>query len=98
VESRKRVGLCAQALDLWVELYAAEAGNLALKLKATGGVYLAGGIAPQVRVRLQSAAFVGAFSDKGRMRGLLESIPVHLILEDRVALLSAARCAAALVP
>ncbi len=89
-----RSPLCDRALDLWVELLGAEAGNLALKLKATGGVYLAGGIAPRVRERLDGPAFRRAFTGKGRMRPLLESIPVHLIREERVALLGAA-CRAA---
>lgn len=86
-------GLCLQALDLFVSLYGAEAGNLALKTMATQGIYLGGGIAPKIIVKLQSPAFISAFSDKGRMRPLLETIPVWVILNPETALLGAARYA-----
>jgi glucokinase len=89
-----RSALCDQALDLFVVLYGAEAGNLALKFKATGGVYVGGGIAPKIIERLGQPPFVSAFLDKGRMRALLERIPVKVILNTRTALLGAARCAA----
>ena len=89
-----RSPLCAQALDLFVGLYGAEAGNLALKLMATGGVYVGGGIAPKNLQWLHRGAFLAAFLAKGRMRGLLEAMPVRIILSDRTALLGAARCAA----
>jgi glucokinase len=89
-----RCELCSRALDLFVSLYAAEAGNLALKLLATGGVYLGGGIAPKILSRLQKPEFLRSFSGKGRMRELLETIPVSVILDDETALLGAARCAA----
>ncbi len=87
-------GLCAQALDLFVSLYGAEAGNLALKLMATGGIYVGGGIAPKILAKLQDATFMEAFVAKGRMRPLLERIPVRVMLNDKTALLGAARYAA----
>ncbi len=86
--------LCGKALDLFVSLYGAEAGNLALKVMATGGVFLGGGIAPKILPKLQGPAFREAFVAKGRMRRLLEAIPVRVILNDKTALLGAARYAA----
>ncbi len=87
-------GLCVQALDLFVSLYGAEAGNLALKVLATGGVYLGGGIAPKIIRKLQDPIFLNAFTAKGRLKPLLQAIPVRVILNDKTALLGAARCAA----
>lgn len=86
--------LCARALELFVQLYGAEAGNLALKMMATGGLYIGGGIAPKNLDAMRSGAFVEAFRAKGRMRPLLEAMPVRLILEPRTALFGAAQCAA----
>jgi glucokinase len=86
--------LCGQALDLFVSLYGAEAGNLALKVLAAGGVFLGGGIAPKILPRLRQPAFLQAFVDKGRMRKLLEAIPVRVILNENTALLGAAHYAA----
>lgn len=86
--------LCVSALDLFVSLYGAEAGNLALKMMATGGVYIGGGIAPKILDKLKGPAFMQAFSAKGRMRPLLESMPVRVIKNDKTALLGAARYAA----
>ena len=87
--------LCGQVLDLFVSLYGAEAGNVALRTLATGGVYLGGGIAPKVIERLKGPGFMLAFTTKGRLSPLLENIPVRVILNDRTALLGAGRCAAA---
>jgi len=84
-----------QALDLWISVYGAEAGNLALKAMATGGIFLGGGISPKILPKLTGPLFMRAFADKGRLRPLLESIPVHVITNDKAALLGAARCAAA---
>lgn len=83
--------LCMEALDLFVSLYGAEAGNMALKVMATGGVYLGGGIAPKIIAKLREPIFMNAFSAKGRMRPLLQTIPVRVILNPKVALLGAAR-------
>jgi glucokinase len=85
---------CAQAFELFVFYYGAEAGNLALKLMATGGVYIGGGIAPKILPRLQQGNFLNAFFNKGRMRPLLEATPVRVILKPATALLGAAHCAA----
>jgi len=83
--------LCEQALDIFVSLYGAEAGNVALRGLATGGVYLGGGIAPKIIERLKGPGFMLAFTAKGRLSPLLENIPVRVILNDRTALLGAAR-------
>ncbi len=84
---------CAKALDLFVSFYGAEAGNLALKVMATGGVYVGGGIAPRILRKLQGPLFLAAFTAKGRMRPLMEAMPVHVITKETTALLGAA-CAA----
>jgi glucokinase len=89
-----RCALCMQALDLFVALYGAEAGNLALKVMATGGVFVGGGIAPKIIEKLKDATFMQAFTAKGRLQPLLETIPVHVILNDQTALYGAARYAA----
>jgi glucokinase len=86
--------LCRSALELFVSFYGAEAGNLALKLMATGGVYLGGGIAPKIISILKEPVFMNAFTAKGRMRPLLEDIPVRVIMNAKTALLGAARHAA----
>jgi glucokinase len=88
-------GLCEQALDLFVSVFAAEAGNLALKIMSTGGVYLGGGIAPKMLAKLSGPLFMHAFVGKGRMQPLLEAMPVKVITNDKTALMGAARCAAA---
>jgi glucokinase len=85
--------LCSEALDLFLTLYGREAGNHALKLMASGGVYLGGGIAPRILPRLKSGGFLSAFFDKGRMRPLMEAMPVRVILNEKAALLGAARYA-----
>jgi glucokinase len=85
--------LCEQALDLFVSIYGAEAGNLALKIMSTGGVYLGGGIAPKIVPKLSGPLFIQAFVCKGRMQPLLEAMPVKVITNDKTALLGAARCA-----
>jgi glucokinase len=82
--------LCAGTLDLFVSLYGAEAGNLALKTMATGGIYVGGGIAPKIIEKLKDDAFMQAFFSKGRMHPLLKDIPVRVILNQKTALLGAA--------
>lgn len=86
--------LCMQTLDLFVSLYGSEAGNLALKVLATGGVFLGGGIAPKILSKLKDPIFLNAFTAKGRMKPLLQATPVRVILNDKTALLGAARFAA----
>ena len=87
--------LAEHALDLWISIYGAEAGNLALKLMALGGIFLGGGIAPKLVSKLSGPLFMQAFVGKGRMQPLLESIPVKVITNDKIALYGAARYAAA---
>jgi glucokinase len=83
--------LCKATLDTLVSILGAEAGNLALKVLATGGVYLGGGIPPRILPALQSGAFMEAFRAKGRFRELMSRLPVHVILNPKVGLLGAAR-------
>ena len=87
--------LAEKALDIWIAVYGAEAGNLALKTMATGGMFLAGGISPKVMAKLTGPIFMQAFLEKGRLRSLVEAIPVQVITNDKAGLLGAARCAAA---
>jgi len=82
----ERDDLCIEALNCFVHLYGAEAGNLALKVMSRGGLYLGGGIAPKILPCLQNGIFLNAFFNKGRMRPLLEAMPVRVILNDRAAL------------
>ncbi|HAJ92493.1 MAG TPA: glucokinase [Gammaproteobacteria bacterium] len=83
---QERDEICIEALDLFVHFYGVEAGNLALKMMASGGVYLGGGIAPKIIEKLQGELFMQGFRSKGRMQYLLESMPVQVILNDRTAL------------
>jgi len=82
--------LCRTTLDTFVEVLGAEAGNLALKILATGGVYLGGGIPPRILPVLANGTFTRAFRDKGRFCDLLSQIPVHVILNPKTGLLGAA--------
>ncbi len=86
--------ICREALDLFIRCYGAEAGNLALKLMATGGVFIAGGIAPKLIGRLQQGDFLEAFCAKGRMQGLMEAMPVKVLRNERASLLGPAVFAA----
>jgi glucokinase len=86
--------LCVEALELFASIYGAEAGNLALKALAVGGVFVGGGIAPKIHPKLTDGGFIRAFRDKGRFGALLESIPVQLVRDPRAPLLGAALVAA----
>lgn len=86
--------LCEQTMRLFIEAYGAEAGNLALKLLPYGGVYIAGGIAPKILPLLQEGNFMKAFRDKGRMRPLMDKMPVYVILNPKVGLIGASLYAA----
>lgn len=88
---------CVHALHLWVATYGSEAGNLALKTLARGGVYVGGGIAPKIIEKLQDGTFVEAFCDKAKFRAILSQIPICVILNDDCALLGAASRAAAAI-
>jgi len=83
--------LCVEAVEIFVQIYGAEAGNLALKVLATAGMYLGGGIAPKILSEIQRPQFLEAFLGKGRMKPLLEAIPVLVILNENTALRGAAR-------
>ena len=88
-----RSELCQGAVSLFASVYGAEAGNLALKLMARGGVWIAGGIAPRLLPWMKAPGFLDAFLAKGRMRSLVEAMPVRLITNDRAGLLGAGRWA-----
>lgn len=88
--------ICVRALDLFVSVYGAEAGNLALKVWATQGVYVAGGIAPKILEKLKDGTFISAFFDKGRFRSVMETLPVYVVLDDKTAMKGAARYASKL--
>jgi glucokinase len=90
-----RDALCVTALELFVHLYGVEAGNLALKVMATGGCYIGGGIAPKILQSLTAGGFMEGFCAKGRMRPVLEQMPVRVLLNDRTALFGPAIVAAA---
>lgn len=83
---------CRKALDIFVSIYGAEAGNMALRALAVGGVYVGGGIAPKI-LKAMEGAFLDSFLDKGRLRDFLEKIPVRVITNEKTALLGAAAAA-----
>ncbi len=82
--------ICAETLEMFVSILGSEAGNLAIKVLATGGVYLGGGIPPRILPKLKEPTFMQAFTHKGRFSDLLSRIPVHVILHPQAALLGAA--------
>lgn len=90
--ARKDPG-CVEALNMFVSIFGAVAGNLALTGMTTGGVYLGGGIPPKILSKLKEDIFIKAFTNKGRFKGFLEKIPVKVILNDKAALIGAAYCA-----
>jgi glucokinase len=91
-----RSPVCREALRLFLGVYGAEAGNLALKFLATGGVFVAGGIAASLVPLLKKGPFLEAFRDKGRFRSLLEKVPVSVVLDSNIGLFGATRFAATL--
>jgi glucokinase len=82
--------ICSAAMDLFVGAYGSHAGNLALHVLATGGVYLVGGIAKAILTRLRDGIFIEAFRDKGRMGELLRRIPVSVVVNEHIGLIGAA--------
>jgi glucokinase len=92
--SRAGDPVCRRAVETFCGLYGAEAGNLALKCLATGGIYVAGGIAPKLLPELRDGRFRAAFLAKGRMRPLLEAMPVQVVLDPNTTVLGAAALAA----
>ena len=83
--------LCVEALNVFVSVMGAAAGNLALTAMTTGGVYLGGGIPPKILPKLQEPFFIQAYENKGRFAEVLEKIPVRVILNEKAALLGAAQ-------
>lgn len=86
----KKNRLCVKALDMFVSIYGAAAGNLALQTMAVGGVYIGGGIAPKIIWKLKDGTFMDAFKKKGRLSHIVSQIPVKVIVNERAALLGAA--------
>jgi len=86
----KKSELCAKALEIFIEILGAEAGNMALKIMSLGGIFLGGGIVPKILPAFQELTFMNAFKNKGRFSSLLEQIPIHVILNDTAAVLGAA--------
>jgi len=94
----KACPVCADTLDLWTAIYGSEAGNLALKVLALGGVYVAGGIAVKIIEKIKDGTFFAAFRDKWKFEGLLSNIPVSVVLNESAPLLGAAYEALASLP
>jgi glucokinase len=90
----KEAEICVKALDMFVSMYGAEAGNLALRAKSVRGLYVGGGIAPKILDKLKDGTFMRAFLDKGRYTDLLAAMPVQVVLNDKTALRGAAYYAA----
>lgn len=82
--------ICSEALTVFVSVYGAEAGNLALRSKAVRGLYIGGGIAPKILDKLKDGVFMRAFVDKGRYTDLVKAVPVHVVLNEQAALRGAA--------
>lgn len=93
---KKQAEISTQAVDLFVAMYGAEAGNLALKAMARSGVYLGGGIAPKLLPKLEDGTFMQSFTAKGRYEKLMGQIPVRVIVNDKAALIGAVAVAAEL--
>lgn len=90
----KEAEICVKSLDMFVSMYGAEAGNLALRAKSVRGLYVGGGIAPKILDKLKDGTFMRAFLDKGRYTDLLAAMPVQVVLNDKTALRGAAYYAA----
>ncbi len=87
--------VCTMTVDLWVSICGSEAGNLALKSLACGGIYIAGGIVPKILNEVKEGGFVRAFREKSKFRSLLEQIPIYIVVDEDLPLLGAAVRAAA---
>jgi len=88
------IEVAVRTLEHFASIYGGEAGNLALKVFATGGVFVGGGIAPKILPKLLDGTFFGAFCDKGRFAAFLARIPIKVVVNDACALLGAARLGA----
>ena len=84
---------CVAAVDLWVEMYGSEAGNLAVRSVARGGVYVAGGIALKILPKMTNGKFAAAALKKEKMTAFMESVPIHIVLNEDCPLLGAANVA-----
>jgi glucokinase len=82
--------VCVEVLDWWIDAFGAEAGNLALRVLAYGGVYFAGGIVLKILSKLQLSSFCRSFADKGRLSSVLSNIPISVVLNEDAPLLGAA--------
>lgn len=82
--------VCVETLDLWTNIYGAEAGNLALKVLALGGVYVAGGIAVKILSKMKDGTFFNAFRDKWHFENMLLNVPVSIVLNESAPLIGAA--------
>jgi glucokinase len=89
----KKSAICEQTLDVFVSAYGAETSNCALKFMSTGGIFIGGSIAAKIVPKMKEPTFMQAFLAKGRMRSLLEDIPVKIVMNDSSGLIGAARCA-----
>ena len=94
----KECPVCVETLDLWCAIYGSEAGNLALKVLALGGVYVAGGIAVKIIEKIKDGTFLAAFKDKWKFEGLMSNIPVSVVLNESAPLMGAAYEALASLP
>lgn len=92
----QRDNLSEKTMQMFVDAYGAEAGNLALKLLPYGGLYIAGGIAAKILPLMQDGTFLQSFTQKGRMNALMKRIPIHIVLNPQVGLIGAALCASRL--
>jgi glucokinase len=81
--------VCVQTLEMWTEMYGAEAGNLALKVLARGGVWVAGGIAVKIRKKMEDGAFFRAFCEKEKFAELMAQIPIYMVLNEDAPLIGA---------
>jgi glucokinase len=86
--------VCVETLSLWTSIYGAEAGNLALKALARGGVYVAGGIAPKILPKMQDGTFMQAFREKEKFAEMLSRVRVQIVLNEEAPMLGAAAEAA----
>jgi glucokinase len=86
----EQIDICVETLDLFMEILGGEAANLALKVLATGGVYIGGGIPPRILPQLEASRFMEVFCSKGRFSDMMADIPVHVIRNPKVALYGAA--------
>jgi glucokinase len=91
-----KYAICSKALDIFARVLGSQAGDVVLTYLSTGGVYLGGGIPPKVAAKLQAGGTVAAYFQKGRLSPLVEMTPLHIIKNDRAALLGAAAIAASL--